>query len=459
MRKSLLLLAALLLLPSIASAQWQFESVFPTDTTRQFNSPHGIAVDPEGKIWVQYFGATDSVQVAELDNSYQPVRVLYVFNPDGTEADISPIKFLDFPGGERDTLGGFLRRDDAGTLVWEGRSGRGLDVDHEGNILVSQFRTLYRIDYQTGEGLDKAEPEMIDQRGFTAPAADENGNTYVTGVFPGDPLIVLDEDLNFVENAIDVTVGFSRSFAVSPDGSTIYWGGYTNNAVIAYQRPDPFAPFDSVGVVIPGMDSESFGWNPATGDLWVAAGSPNDPPNDFPGFETNWRAQTWYAFDPATLEVNTIPTPKDSLTWQIGDGASESADGRPRGIAFSPDGNTAYVIQFNQTAPSVEVFVAGGSTAIETLDSTIPKTIALDQNFPNPFNPTTSIRFAVTKAGMVSLKVHDVLGREVAVLVNETVAPGSYSVTLDGANLTSGTYLYTLEANGERLSRAMLLVK
>ncbi len=440
-----------------AFGQWELDAAWPPDEELQSSSAHGIAVDPDGKVWVQYFSATDSVQVPDLDDEWQPVRVLYVFNADGTEADISPIKFLDFPGGERDTLGGFITLDDNGEKVWEGRSGRGLDTDHNGNILVSQFRTLYRINYETGEGMNKAEFDVLDDRGFAAPAADANGNTYVTGVFPGDPLIIVDEDFNFVENAIDETAGFSRSFEVSPDGNTIYWAGYTNNAVVAYERPDEFSAYDSLGAVIPGVDSESLGWNSATGQLWVSAGSANDRPNDFEGFETSWDIQTWYAFDADELAVDTVPEPQDSLSWTPA--AEADTTGRPRGIGFAPSGDIAYIIQFEQPAPSVQKVVRQEDTAIEQIGSELPSAITLSQNYPNPFNPATTIQFSVKEAGHVSLKVYNMLGREVATLVDEQAAPGSYEVRFDGRGLASGTYLYVLESDGQHLNKTMQLVK
>lgn len=467
MRKTLLLTLVVLCLPAVAMAQWEFQNVYPTQEELQFSSAHGIAVDPDGKVWVQYFGATDSVQVEAFTDSdpegrdgYRDVRVLYVFNPDGSEADISPIRFIDFEGGERDTLGGFLN---AG--VWEGKSGRGLDTDADGNILVSQFDFLYKLDYETGAGLAKNRFE--DYCSLAAPAADGLGNVYVASVCNGDaaPMRILDADLNVVENAIDVTIGFSRSFAVSPDGNRIYWGGYTNNVVVLYERPDEFSAYDSVGVVIPGMDSESLAFNPATGNLWVASGSTNDLPNDYPGFETNWLSNTWYEFDPASLAVNTIPQPLNQLTWwecetfdAIGACQEELSGGRPRGIAFTPDGAGAYVIQFSETAPSVAFYTEAPFTSVERVGD-VPTTIELAQNYPNPFNPSTTIRFGLDGSTHATLTVYDVLGRAVAVLVDEPLAAGTYTATFDATDLATGTYLYVLEAEGQRVTRTMLLVK
>jgi len=76
-----------------------------------------------------------------------------------------------------------------------------------------------------------------------------------------------------------------------------------------------------------------------------------------------------------------------------------------------------------------------------------PESFTMAQNYPNPFNSTTAINFQVSAVSMVKLSVYDLLGREVAVLVNERKAPGSYEVTFDGSNLASGVYFYQFRAH------------
>ncbi|HMB92729.1 MAG TPA: T9SS type A sorting domain-containing protein [Rhodothermales bacterium] len=457
MKKLLLLTFATMLLPMTASAQWDFVSDFPTIADLQFSSTHGIAVDPDGKIWVQPFSSTDSV---EVNGAFELTNVIYVFNSDGTESDLSPIKFLDFSGAEQDTLGGFINADGG----WETRSGRGLRTDADGNILASQFKTIFKIDYQTGDGL--AKNEFDDYCALSAPAADANGNVFVASVcsVDGVPLRILDTDLSFIANAVDVVPGFSRSFEVSSDGNRIYWAGYTTNGVILYERPDEFSAFDSVGVVVPGVDSESLSFNSATGNLWVSSGSSNDVPNDLEGFDTNWRSNTWYEFDPASLAVNTVPPFLNFITWNECEtfdenGVCQESAGRPRGLAFSPDGEMAYVTQFSQDAPSVQAFTEAPFVAIERDDDTVPESFTLSQNYPNPFNPETRIQFTLKQAGQARLRVFDMLGREVDVLVNETLTPGTYTATFEAQGLASGTYLYMLEFGDQRLSGTMTLLK
>jgi hypothetical protein len=102
-------------------------------------------------------------------------------------------------------------------------------------------------------------------------------------------------------------------------------------------------------------------------------------------------------------------------------------------------------------------------------DAGVPARIALEQNYPNPFNPETRIRFSIGAGSggrdasggpqRTTLAVYDLLGRPVAVLVDEPMAPGSYEVTWDARSAASGTYVCRLRSGGQVQSRAMLLVR
>ena len=89
----------------------------------------------------------------------------------------------------------------------------------------------------------------------------------------------------------------------------------------------------------------------------------------------------------------------------------------------------------------------------------VPTEFAIHQNYPNPFNPTTQINYSLPKSSFVSLKVYDVLGREVATLVNQTQNNGSYNISFNANNLASGVYFYKLEAGDFISIKKMLLVK
>jgi hypothetical protein len=98
-------------------------------------------------------------------------------------------------------------------------------------------------------------------------------------------------------------------------------------------------------------------------------------------------------------------------------------------------------------------------TDVKLVDSGIPKTFALSQNYPNPFNPSTKIQYEIPKASFVHLTVYNVIGQQVAELVNHEQSPGKYSVTFDGANVTSGIYFYRIEAGSFVQTNKMILLK
>jgi hypothetical protein len=103
----------------------------------------------------------------------------------------------------------------------------------------------------------------------------------------------------------------------------------------------------------------------------------------------------------------------------------------------------------------ISVSLLSGITPV----SNIPDQFSLSQNYPNPFNPTTTINFSIPKSGFVTLKVFDVLGREVSTLVNETRVAGNYSVDFDGSRLSSGVYFYRIQAGDFISIKKMMLTK
>jgi len=102
---------------------------------------------------------------------------------------------------------------------------------------------------------------------------------------------------------------------------------------------------------------------------------------------------------------------------------------------------------------------SGGSVGITGNSSTVADGYSLSQNYPNPFNPETKIQFSLPKNGLVKIAVYDMLGREVKELVNEFKLQGVYTVTMNGASLSSGIYFYKLITNDFVETKKMILVK
>jgi hypothetical protein len=97
-------------------------------------------------------------------------------------------------------------------------------------------------------------------------------------------------------------------------------------------------------------------------------------------------------------------------------------------------------------------------TSVEQLAAQ-PTEFSLRQNYPNPFNPSTTIAFGIRESVRASLRVYDMLGREVEVLTDDVFSPGEYKATFDGSNYASGIYFYRLVAGSFVQTRKMQLVK
>jgi hypothetical protein len=99
------------------------------------------------------------------------------------------------------------------------------------------------------------------------------------------------------------------------------------------------------------------------------------------------------------------------------------------------------------------------SSDVEPISGSLPNNYVLDQNYPNPFNPSTTIRFSIPESGLVSIKIYNSIGEQVADLVNRELPAGSYTVDWNAENNSSGIYFYTLSANNFASTKKMILLK
>jgi len=108
------------------------------------------------------------------------------------------------------------------------------------------------------------------------------------------------------------------------------------------------------------------------------------------------------------------------------------------------------------------VYKEGGIVSIDEnkmARKTIPKNYKLSQNYPNPFNPNTTIEFTLPKSELTTLKVYNILGKEVSTLVSNKLNQGNHTYTFDGKNLSSGVYYYQLLAGEYREVKKMILLR
>ena len=166
----------------------------------------------------------------------------------------------------------------------------------------------------------------------------------------------------------------------------------------------------------------------------------------------NDQATLHYAFD-AVDHDRVIPVAPVSIATQV---TKVTLDGAP--WAWWTGGNSLHIPahvggDFAVTFKRLIMDVGGAAHAV------LPDRMRLEQNYPNPFNPSTTLTFALPHGGRAVIRVHDLLGREVATILDEDMEAGTHTVNFDGSGLSSGIYLYRLEANGVQLTRTMALLK
>jgi photosystem II stability/assembly factor-like uncharacterized protein len=165
--------------------------------------------------------------------------------------------------------------------------------------------------------------------------------------------------------------------------------------------------------------------------------------------------------DPTTITYNTYSgtTSYLSLDNSANFQTINTTSSPGAGILFFDKANLLYQqgsgvdkLQITYTVTSIT-----GNTQIS---SEIPKSFGLSQNYPNPFNPTTQIKYDVAKASYVSIKIFDILGNEVAMVVSGNLTAGKYSADFDASSLATGLYFYSLVVDGQKIdTKKMMLVK
>jgi hypothetical protein len=184
------------------------------------------------------------------------------------------------------------------------------------------------------------------------------------------------------------------------------------------------------------------------GTTWTSGGTPGGTGNmtSLTGSGTNW----WL-----TRGFNIYGTTDFGTTWTT---AFTGTTNALWATTTAPGANQC-LAGWSAGAAGQLVKLTGVPVGIANNNNQVPNSYTLDQNYPNPFNPTTKITFALPKAGNVELRVYDLLGREVATLVNEFKTPGSYTINFNASNIASGVYFYTLKSGDFTNTRKMVLIK
>jgi hypothetical protein len=128
-------------------------------------------------------------------------------------------------------------------------------------------------------------------------------------------------------------------------------------------------------------------------------------------------------------------------------------------VSFNDAGEYQVIVTNGAGSDTSTVAVVAVTVPTSVDTDEVPEAFVLNQNYPNPFNPQTSIRFGLPDASNVSLKVYDLIGREVATLINERLAAGYHTVSFDGSQVATGIYFYRINAGEYRDVRKMILIK
>lgn len=242
-------------------------------------------------------------------------------------------------------------------------------------------------------------------------------------------------------------------------GVPVEVAGKTNMDIIS--DTNLFFNRQALQVGVTPVSHPSIGWS-ADGTRLICVFSAFQPGDSLDGFAFN---DIYYTY-----------SDDNGLTWATPENLTNTSDWDELYPTVSMTGNSSQMFHvkyqttrgpgsqsFTNNAPTYSVYQVYEQiliTNIKSISVEIPASFDLKQNFPNPFNPETKIRFDITKTTDITLKVYDATGREIQTLINnEVVTPGTKEVTFNASNLSSGVYFYTLSSGDQKLTKKMLLMK
>ncbi|AXJ00409.1 Por secretion system C-terminal sorting domain-containing protein [Cyclonatronum proteinivorum] len=324
--------------------------------------------------------------------------------------------------------------------VWNGETGAG---DLALNGFISPFQGFFVKTARSGSGNQVTLPA-------SAQRPDRNSNLLTRN--PSDFLATLNLNAKLVgqERERNLMVVFSETetsngLALAPmDGVS-----YVEFAVLdeeigtlnrMFNASSPEGTYN-FPIVLRNLEFENNGWFEYSGEFNLSWSGLDDFPADWEFTLTD--TQTGEVTDLRTNEIITVNT----TVMQVSDSPAVEWN-------LSPTPVTASVTD----SRFILTVVAGAPVSIgEGLES--PTQITLEQNYPNPFNPTTSIRYTLNASSDVRLDVFNLMGQRVASLQDGFQQAGTHTVSFDGSQLSSGVYVYRLQAGGQTLTRKMTLVK
>ncbi|MEJ2634085.1 MAG: T9SS type A sorting domain-containing protein [Calditrichia bacterium] len=437
-----------------------------------FKNAYSVALDPDGKIWTgSYYSRVDEftkeypdliLKIVEKDTGTGPyqdtteyyIKPIFTWDPATQTADT--ISFLNLPDGSIDTL-------TAGH--------RGMGTDPDGNIIASFANgAVYKINYQTHDVIAKYETGGSNGR----PGVDAEGYVYqMDGVFATRIDILDPDDWSSPFNQITgISAGVTRCMEVSPDGQNVYVCSQSGGIHHYYSADGVYGTYALVDTILASVQIDDTTEVPFATNL--AQWSPDGLLLVASYDDVNFRAI--YALDPdqdyriVSLEREPAATSIPNMQfWNNTDLQDTTSGNYPkpqylrcvRDAAFDATTGSLYLAEFYgygvkkfDLNPNGINGIAPGQDKKE-----VAGTFTLYRNYPNPFNPTTTIPFELRKSADVVLRVYDVRGSLVGTYINKRLEAGRHEFKFNGSNLASGQYYFKLTVDHAVATGKMMLVK
>lgn len=381
----------------------------------------GFAVGNNGEMVVTHDGGNNWVHM----------------NP-GFFTGLQAIKFVNASTGYAVGNGGLILKTTNGGLNWTGSTPTSRDltdlcfIDANTGYVVGNFSTALKTT-NGGANWILLNTNLVDES-FTSVACTST-KVFIGILFGSTNLISSVDGGNTWSSTKTRLTGELSATSISVVGNTVYLAGF--EMMSGFRVPSIFKSIDNGGTWAEPVLSGRAGLT----DVVIVPNYPNlitivgryfsDPTNGNKGYisRSTDGGNTWInlpAYGTGTVNLNAVAS-TEANSFIVGD----------NGLILKGD----------------------NLIAVTPISTEVPTNFSLSQNYPNPFNPTTNINFAVKEAGVVKMYIFNSIGQEVAVLVNEHFAAGTYTVDFNAGSLTSGIYFYRMVAKNFTETKKMVLVK
>ncbi|OIP63676.1 MAG: hypothetical protein AUK34_01090 [Ignavibacteria bacterium CG2_30_36_16] len=403
---------------------------------------HSIALASDGTVYTWGYNLYGQLGNGNNTNSNEPVAVV-------TSGVLSGKTITQVAGGEYHSI---ALASDGTVYTWgnnlDGQLGNGNNTDSNVPVAVNTSgvlngKTITQVAAGNIHSIALASDGTVYTWGDGSNGRLGNGNNISSNV----PVAVVTSGVLSGKTITQVAAGYSHSIALASDG-TVYTWGYNSDG----QLGNGNNTHSNVPVAV---DQSSMGLIPVELTAFTAALTSSAT------VELNWQTATETNNSGFEIQRSLIPYP-----FSKGNGAFQSVGfvpgfgttTEPKSYSFTDNNLTGGKYQYRLKQIDFD-----GSFAYywlnETVEVSTPVEFALLQNYPNPFNPVAIINYQLAKNSFVTLKVYDILGNEVSVLINAEQPAGVYKTEFNGKNLVSGIYIYKLTAGNFTASKKMMILK